>query len=34
MTNFGNLITAAITPFDKNGIISTDTFLDYVEIGS
>ena len=27
MTNFGNLITAAITPFDKNGIISTDTFF-------
>ena len=26
MTNFGNLITAAITPFDKNGVISTDTF--------
>ncbi len=26
MIEFGNLITAAITPFDKNGVINTDTF--------
>ena len=25
MINFGKLITAAITPFDKNGVINTDT---------
>ena len=26
MNHFGNLLTAAITPFDKNGVIETDTF--------
>jgi len=25
MVEFGKLITAAITPFDKNGVINTDT---------
>jgi len=26
MKDFGQLLTAAVTPFDKNGVISTDTF--------
>ena len=26
MNDFGQLLTAVVTPFDKNGIISTDTF--------
>ena len=26
MKDFGQLLTAVVTPFDQNGIISTDTF--------
>ena len=26
MNHFGELLTAAITPFDKNGVVETDTF--------
>ena len=26
MTDFGQLLTASITPFDSNGVINTDTF--------
>ena len=30
MNHFGNLLTAAITPFDKNGVIETDKVLEPV----